>query len=80
MCQTLSQEKKQIEKLKESIHRLEEMDESRAELSNLEMELHWATVSLSLKKIEISKVIFGIIVLLFRRLWRKQNLIKYRIL
>ncbi|KYN09467.1 Structural maintenance of chromosomes protein 6 [Trachymyrmex cornetzi] len=39
---TLSQEKKQIEKLKESIHRLEEMDESRAELSNLEMELHWA--------------------------------------
>ncbi|EGI61102.1 Structural maintenance of chromosomes protein 6 [Acromyrmex echinatior] len=40
---TLSQEKKQIEKLKESIHRLEEMDESRAELSNLEMELHWAT-------------------------------------
>ncbi|XP_018057117.1 PREDICTED: structural maintenance of chromosomes protein 6 [Atta colombica] len=40
---TLSQEKKQIEKLKESIHRLEEMDESRAELFNLEMELHWAT-------------------------------------
>ncbi|XP_018302040.1 structural maintenance of chromosomes protein 6 [Mycetomoellerius zeteki] len=40
--ETLSQEKKQIEKLNESIHRLEEMDESRAELSNLEMELHWA--------------------------------------
>jgi len=80
ICQTLSQEKKQIEKLKESIHRLEEMDESRAELFNLEMELHWATVSLSLKKIEIGKVIFGITVLLFRRLRRKPNLIKYKIL
>ncbi|XP_018392244.1 PREDICTED: structural maintenance of chromosomes protein 6 [Cyphomyrmex costatus] len=41
--ETLYHEKKQIQKLEESIRRLEEMDESRAELSNLEMELHWAT-------------------------------------
>ncbi|XP_071562510.1 structural maintenance of chromosomes protein 6-like [Temnothorax nylanderi] len=38
-----SQVKGEIQKLKESIHRLEVMDESRAELSNLEMELQWAT-------------------------------------
>ncbi|XP_071651384.1 structural maintenance of chromosomes protein 6 [Temnothorax longispinosus] len=38
----LSQVKGEIQKLKESIHRLEEMDESRAELSNLETELQWA--------------------------------------
>ncbi|XP_024886675.1 structural maintenance of chromosomes protein 6-like, partial [Temnothorax curvispinosus] len=38
----LSQVKGEIQKLKESIHRLEEMDESRAELSNLETEFQWA--------------------------------------
>ncbi|XP_077272905.1 structural maintenance of chromosomes 6 [Temnothorax americanus] len=38
----LSQVKGEIQKLKESIHRLEEMDESRAELNNLETELQWA--------------------------------------
>ncbi|XP_071651386.1 structural maintenance of chromosomes protein 6-like isoform X2 [Temnothorax longispinosus] len=39
----LSQVMGEIQKLKESIHRLEEMDKSRAELSNLEMELQGAT-------------------------------------
>lgn len=38
----LSQVKAEIQKLKESIHRLEAIDESRAELSDLEMELQWA--------------------------------------
>jgi len=49
--------------LKENIHRLEEMDESRAELNNLEMELQWATVNLNLKKIEITKIICRVTVL-----------------
>lgn len=64
--------------MKESIHRLEEIDESREELNGLEMELQWATVSPSLEKVEIVKVIFRIIVLLFRRLRRKPNFIIYR--
>jgi len=50
MFQALAQIKGEIQKLKESIHRLEEMDESRTELNNLEMELQWAMVSSSLKK------------------------------
>ncbi|XP_071562380.1 structural maintenance of chromosomes protein 6-like [Temnothorax nylanderi] len=47
----LSQVKGEIQKLKESIHRLEEMDESRTELSNLEMELQWATAITEEKKL-----------------------------
>lgn len=38
----LSQVKAEIQKLKESIHRLEGMDDWRVELNNLEMELQWA--------------------------------------
>jgi len=63
LCQALSQVKGEIQRLKENIHRLEEMDESRAELNNLEMELQWATVNLNLKKIEITKIIFRVTVL-----------------
>lgn len=44
--QTLSQVKEEIEKLKENIRKVEEMDVTRAELGNLEMELPWAVVSL----------------------------------
>lgn len=62
MFQALSQVKGEIQKLKENIRRLEEMDGSRTELSNLEMELQWAMVSLSLKKIKIAKEIFRITV------------------
>lgn len=40
--EALLQVKTEIERLKENIHRLEEIDESRAELNNLEMELEWA--------------------------------------
>lgn len=60
--QALSQVKGEIQKLKESIRRLEEMDGSRTELSNFEMELQWAMVSLSLKEIKIAKEIFRITV------------------
>ncbi|XP_072747857.1 structural maintenance of chromosomes protein 6 [Anoplolepis gracilipes] len=40
--QALLQVKKEIEKLKDHIRRLEEIDVSREELNNLEMELQWA--------------------------------------
>jgi DNA polymerase III gamma/tau subunit len=53
MFQALSQVRTEIQKLKENIHRLEEMDMSRLELSNLEKELQWATVSFSSKKIKL---------------------------
>lgn len=56
MFQTLLQIKAEIQKLKENIQRLEEIDESRAELNNLEMELQWATVSSNIKTVEIMKV------------------------
>lgn len=49
--QALSQVRTEIKKLKENIHRLEEIDESRAELNNLEMELQWAKVSKSSKNV-----------------------------
>jgi len=49
--------------LKENIHRLEGMDESLAELNNLEMELQWAAVNLNFKKIEITKIICRVTVL-----------------
>ncbi|KAL0107751.1 hypothetical protein PUN28_014797 [Cardiocondyla obscurior] len=39
---TLSQVKGEIQKLKDSVHRLEEVDVSRKELASLEMELQWA--------------------------------------
>lgn len=78
LFQALAQVKGEIQKLKESIHRLEEIDESREELRNFEMELQWAMVSSSWKKIKIAKVIFKIIVLSFRRLRRKINFIIYR--
>lgn len=79
MFQALVQVKGEIQKLRESIHRLEEMDESREELRNLEMELQWAMVSSSWKKIKIAKVIFKIIILSsFRRLRRKINFTIYR--
>lgn len=77
MFQALAQVKAEIQKLKESIHRLEEMDESRAELNNLEMELQWAMVSFSLKKNCQSNYSF-IIVLSFRRLRRKPSFTIYR--
>lgn len=48
--------KAEIEKLKESLRRLEEIDESRTELNNLEMELQWAIVSSSMKALEILQV------------------------
>ncbi|XP_025269792.1 structural maintenance of chromosomes protein 6 isoform X2 [Camponotus floridanus] len=41
--EALLQVKTEIQKLKENIHRVEEIDESRTELNNLEMELQWAT-------------------------------------
>lgn len=78
MFQALAHIKGEIQKLKESIHRLEEIDESRDEVINLEKELQWATVSFSLKKINITEVILRLIVLLFRRLRRKLNFAIYR--
>lgn len=79
MFQALAQVKGEIQKLKESIRRLEEMDESRTELNNLEMELQWAMVSSSLKKnCQSFLEIFKIIVLSFRRLRRKPSFTIYR--
>ncbi|XP_014472533.1 PREDICTED: structural maintenance of chromosomes protein 6 isoform X2 [Dinoponera quadriceps] len=43
--ETMSQIKSEIEKLKDNISKVESMDESRAELTNLENELPWAIVS-----------------------------------
>lgn len=48
MFQALSQVKAEINKLKDNIRKVEGMAESRTELVNLEKELPWAVVSLTI--------------------------------
>lgn len=43
--QTLTQVKKDIQKLKTNVQTVEKLDKTRDELNNLEMELYWATVN-----------------------------------